>query len=112
MMYSKLCLSSRETVPLKGPWHEIFEVGVFRQTTPPGAIRGFLKPFLILGTFSRSFKTTPWRPGYQVVANFRCPNIQQRGVENFLCPGHQGVKKFPVSRYYYRVPTHNNTTIA
>ena len=33
---------------LKGLYHEIFEVGLFHQTTPPGPMRGSLEPFLIL----------------------------------------------------------------
>jgi hypothetical protein len=38
---------SRETIPLKGYYHEIFDLWFFHQTIPPGPLFNGLKPFCI-----------------------------------------------------------------
>jgi hypothetical protein len=38
-------------VPLKGQYHEFFEVWFFHQTTPPDPTRGVLEPFKFLLNF-------------------------------------------------------------
>ena len=84
------CVSSSA---LKGLGHEIFEVGFFHQTTPPGPTRGSQEPFLILATFHGVIQVLKQCWG---VANPQCPRC--RGVENLRCLRHRGVENPQCSR--------------
>ena len=55
--------------------HEIFEVGFFHQTTPPGPIRGNLELFLILATFHGVIKVLKWLPGGRDTGDSRLPGV-------------------------------------
>ena len=60
---------------LKGLIHDIFEVGIFNQTTPPGPMRGYLEPFLILETFQGVIQVLKLLPGILETGELRIPSV-------------------------------------
>ena len=60
---------------IKGSVAWDFWNGFFHQTIPPGPIRGYLEPFLILATFHWVIQVLKWLPGIWDSGESRSPSV-------------------------------------
>ena len=76
--------------------HENFEVGLFlHQTTPPGPIRGSLKPFLILTTFLRVIQALKQLPSIRDTRQLQILSVPDAGEPKISGVLDTGESKIP-----------------